>query len=482
MAKTVKSNQEQATAAWVDYLNQARLTDLIEALNAQELNLQHALSSLKWANEVIQQNLIETNRGGEKGIHGFIAEVAEVGIGNAKNAIQGRECVYEWLDDNGPSDIGIDKVLYQMKFVESGKSFSLNAVVDHLEKYPDHLESGRKYIIPKDFFESVKTLSEMNEQEASRLSTSTDGVSYKQWRRINELFANNEITMDDIEPSQLEYGDVQKSAIRQTMDREERSLRNENERLREVAYEGGKPTLGQGIRATAGSAAIEGAGAFCMTVAGKIRGGKPLRDFSQDDWLEIAGKTGSGAFKGSVRGASIYTLSNFTATPAAAASALCTASFSVAEQAHRFRKNEIDEVEFIQESEIVCLDAAVSALSSALGQAVIPVPVLGAVIGNTVGIVICQTAKGGLSAYEQKIIERYEQEQSLLDERLAAGYGEALSELREDMNRYCLLLKKTFHPNPVSALNGSVELALALGVPQSEMLDDCEKIDAYFLE
>ena len=152
----LKTDREQAVAAWVDYLNQVRITDLISRLNQQDGNLQDALDSLRSATETLQSNVIEVGRGGQSGMHGFIAEVAEVGIGNARRAVQGQERIYDWVNNNGPDDIRIGDVLYQMKFVRGGGSFSLNAVASHLESYPDYLESGHKYIIPKDFYEQKR--------------------------------------------------------------------------------------------------------------------------------------------------------------------------------------------------------------------------------------------------------------------------------------------------------------------------------------
>ena len=52
-------------------------------------------------------------------------------------------------------------------------------------------------------------------------------------------------------------------------------------------------------------------------------------------------------------------------------------------------------------------DALVSTLSSFAGQVLIPVPVLGAVVGNTVGTMMYQIAKNNLSSREQKIFEEY---------------------------------------------------------------------------
>lgn len=482
LRKVLKTDQEQAVAAWIDYLNQVRFTDLINALNRQDGNLQDALDSLRSTMDTIKDNVVDVGRGGEKGMHGFIAEVAEVGIGNARKAIHGKERIYDWVNDNGPHDIQIGDMLYQMKFVQGGGSFSLNAVAAHLEKYPDYLEQGHKYIIPKDFYEKVRSLLDLDEAQAAKLSNSGDGLTRRDWLKVRDFFEKHDITIDDIEPSQLDYDEVQQVTIVKTMADEETSIRKEDERLRKEAYDESKPTLGQAAQATAVSAAIEGGMSFAMAVAEKIREGKDLRDFTPEDWEDIAKASGTGALEGGIRGASIYALTNFTATPGAVASSLCTASFGVAEQAHKFRNEEIDEIELIRASEIVCLDAAVSALSSAIGQAIIPIPVLGAVIGNTVGTVIYQAAKDNLSDYEQRVLAEYDEQQKRLDEELNAEYEQLLVQIRTDMAEYISLLETAFHPDPALALEGSIELANALGVPQSEILDTTEKMDSYFLD
>jgi hypothetical protein len=480
--KIVKTGQEQAVAAWIDCLNQVRFNELINSLNRQDGNLQDALDSLRSTMDTIKDNVIEVGRGGERGIHGFIAEVAEVGIGNARKAIHGEDRIYDWINDNGPHDIQIGDMLYQMKFARGGGCFSLNAVAAHLEKYPDYLERGNKYIIPKDFYEKVRELLALDESQAARLTSSGEGPSRKEWQRVRDFFDQHDIAIDDIEPSQLDYDEVQQVSIVQTMDNEEAAIRREDERLRGKAYEESKPTLGQAVQATAASAAVEGGTAFAMAVAKKIREGRQLRNFTPDDWTEIAKASGSGMIKGGIRGASIYSLTNFTATPGAVASSICTASFGVAEQAHKFRNQEIDEIELIKSSEIICLDAAVSALSSAIGQAVIPVPVLGAVIGNTVGTVIYQAAKDHLSDYEQKVFAEYAERQKQLDAELKDEYELLLDQIQIDMAEYINLLEFAFHPDLLQALDGSIKLAEALDVPQSEILDTPKKLDAYFLD
>lgn len=143
--KIVKSSQEQAVAAWVGLINQMRINDLIENLNRQNQNLDSAMDSMNWALGKIE-DLVVANRGGSKGVHGFIAEVAECGLENAQNLVHGDKPVMEWVNDNGPTDLSRNGVKIQVKFVNAGGKFSLNAVAAHLKKYPDFLDKDRSII------------------------------------------------------------------------------------------------------------------------------------------------------------------------------------------------------------------------------------------------------------------------------------------------------------------------------------------------
>lgn len=65
VSQIAKSTQEQAVAAWVDYLNQLRLNELLAKLAAQDINLEQALAELQKMKDAIAA-VIETNRGGTK--------------------------------------------------------------------------------------------------------------------------------------------------------------------------------------------------------------------------------------------------------------------------------------------------------------------------------------------------------------------------------------------------------------------------------
>lgn len=482
--KMIKSGQEQAVASWINYLNQVRLDRLMEALQKEELNLNEAMSTIGETLKTISRDIVNNGkgRGGQYGMHGFIAEVAECGIGNAREQIEGKAPIYEWINDNGPEDLRRGATLIQQKFVNGGGHLSLQAIRMHLNAYPDFLDNGGVYQIPEDHYEKIKWLLSISEKEANKMPTSTGDFSLKQWREVHEFFKNGDIPLDKVEPSKLKYSEVQKGTYEQTFSKEKDSLRKRNQERKEQAYNESKPTLSEGAKATAAAAAIEGAMALCLGIAEKRKSGKKFNAFDEEDWKEIAATTGKGTLKGSIRGASIYTLTNFTATPAAVASAMVTATFGIAEQAYQLKQGNVNEQRFIENTEMLCLDASVSALSSFAGQILIPVPVLGAVIGNTVGTMMYQIAKDNLSAREQKIFEGYAEAVRQLDVSLQDQYQEFVDEIGKDTKLFMELLNRAFAPDIRVAFEGSIDLAKSCGVPVDEILDSKEKIASYFMD
>lgn len=481
--KNVKSTQEQAVASWINYLNMIRIDRFMDALREEQNNLDSALDTINNTLLTIEKDIVNNGfgRGGRYGMHGFIAEVAECGVGNARASIEGKAPVYEWINDNGPEDLRRGAELIQQKFVQSGGHLSLQAIQKHLHHYPDFIENGGKYQIPSDHYERIKWLLSISENDANKMPTSTGDFSLKQWREVNEFFESDIVPIENLEPSILDYKSVQKDAYEKTLELEKHNLQLRNQERRVEAYNKSKPAIAEGAKTAIVSAGIEGSTTLCIGIARKIREGKRLKDFNKDDWLELAGDTGIGTLKGGIRGASIYLLTNYTATAAAVASSLTTASCCVAEQAHRFRKGELNEVEFIENSELLCLDAAISALSSLSGQVIIPIPVIGAVIGNAVGTMMYQFAKDTLSHREQTLIEKYLLSVRELETEMEYQYIAFIDGLSEEMRRYMGILDRAFAPDIHAAFDGSIEFARELGVPEDEILDSREKVLSYFL-
>lgn len=483
MNNFAKKNQEQAVAAWVNYLNQLRIDTLLSKLVTQDIYLDKALGSIDGVLKTIRNEIVDRNRGGLKGMHGFIAEVAEMGVGNAKQLILGQEATHQLLNDNGPVDLVINARNIQQKFSMAGGRFSLDAVLAHKLKYPDFLQGGGVYQLPRDHFDAIQTLVGMSEGEAMEQLVGGDWpFSMRQWRRVNDFVLENDINVDTLRPSTFEYQDVQRGVYEQTLAQEKEGLKETDRAQRQEAYDASKPTVQEGAKATLGGGAIEGVTALVLAIRAKRKMGKQLRDFDATDWQEIMQDAGFGSMKGGVRGLSLYVLMNFTATPAAVASAIVTASFSIAEQAHLLRGGEISELEFVENSELLSLDAALSALSSLVGQAVIPLPIIGAVIGNSIGQIMYSSVSSALSEREACLIEEYAQTQRELDERLEGEHADLLSQFNESLADYLALLDAAFSPDPIEAFLGSIELARSLGVPTEDILDSDEKTITYFMD
>lgn len=488
--KITKSNQDQAIAAWVDYLNQIRLDNLIEALKKQDINLKNALEIINQAITTIHDDIIATNRGGDDGSHGFIAEIAQWGIENAKQRIDGHDDSIEWVNDNGPTDLirtvirngKVIKENIQQKFYHSGDGLSLDAIEKHFTKYPDYLKNNGKYQIPREQYEKIIYYANITEEQANRMPTSDGTFSLKQWRRVQDFVNNSKIDIDNVEPSDLSYKEVQKGKIDETMESSKEDIKQRDQVNRDKLYNDSKPSLKEGVKVTVVSTLAECASSFVSELTSKVKLKKGIRNLDAEDWKDVAAKSGYGAVKGGVRGISVYTLSNYTATPAYMATAMVTSAFGIGEEIYKFNKGEIDEVTMIEQAELLSLDAVMSAVTSLLGQYVIPVPILGAIIGNTVGMFTYSKMKNSYFEKQAALFEGYinelEEQKSWLDEE----YKKLYEEIQVLISEFMSICEMAFSVDINEAFEGSIMLAKKMGVSDREILDSKEKIASYFMD
>lgn len=480
---TFDGAQQQAIAALIAHRNDLRIAALLEALRAQDDDLGAALATIESALRKIEFEVVATNRGGTKGMHGFIAEVAEVGVTNARAQVIGERAAMQWVNDNGPVDLVRDGVAIQQKFVAAGGRFGLGAVLEHLERYPDFVRDGGRYQLPADHFAAIERLHAMTPDEAGRLASGgSDGLTFRDWERVRVFFEGNDVGIEALEPSALRYGDVQRGVYDETLATEQESLRATDRSRRDDAVRTSRPTVRGGASATAAAAAVESATAFVTAVAAKRRAGVRFRDFSDDDWADVLGASGTGLVTGAIRGASIYALTNGTTTPASVANAMVTSAIGVAGLANALRRGDVSEVEFIEQSELLCLQSAVGALAAVVGQAVIPLPVVGAVIGNTIGAVMYQVVSASLARREQVLTEAYQDAQAALDTRLTADHATLVERLRASTGAFLSVVEHCSSPDVTVAMEGSIALAGQLGVGSDAILDTEDKTAAYFLD
>lgn len=479
--RAIKSTQEQAVASWVTYLNQVRLDELVKKLNQQDINLEDAMNELNEIKKFLESP--EHILGNNLTKHGEIAEYMQVNFSNARRAIEGLNKNYTFVgvgSRTAPADYIRDGQQVQAKFYNGLKNtfFGKHALLEHLETYPDFVKNGGSYDIPKDQYDKLVELLDKYKNNPSQLSKADHNLA----KKINEFLTNKGLELGkDINPSVVGYDDVQQGVANQTVDKEEDNIKKKDKEQRNKAYEESKPSLKEGAKVVGVSAAVEGGVAFAMALAKKMKE-KNLSEFTADDWKAVGIDTGKGAFKGGIRGGSIYVLTNFTATPANVASAYVTAAFGIAAQVKALEDGKVSDEDFIINCETVCLDVTVSAIASAAGQVLIPIPVLGAVIGNVAGEFVYELCKKQGTLKSQNIIAGYNTEMTKLNQRLDIQYMQVVIEIKKAFERFADLEKMAFDWDINVAFSGSINLANEVGVKDSKILKSKDDIDKFFLE
>lgn len=401
--RMVKSSEEQAIGSIIWQIVSFRLEDLRMALEAQNLNLEQSLEYIEECKHFIYDEVINRGlgRGGEKGMHGFIAEGLEVFIGNAKQVVQGKAARFLLDNDNGVTDFHIGDVAYQSKF--SLRFLSIDAVLDHARKYPEFVNAGGRYSIPSDFFNRIKELKAIPKSEVSSLPL----VERNLWKKVQGLEEEGIELGQNLEPSAFKFLDARRERVDDTIAREEADIRATDRQIREGIEGAHRPTLGEAARAIGVGAALEASVGIGLEAYGKIKAGKRIQDFSIEDWQDLGVVAATEGAKGGIRGGAVYALVNMTRIPGAAATAAVTATYGIIGQAARLKEGEISASEFCEASEVLCLESTISALSSIVGQVTIPVPVIGALVGNAAGMLAYEIARGNLEKYEQDLVAKH---------------------------------------------------------------------------
>lgn len=502
MKSAINNTTNQGIGAYVEYINSVRADELQrvlgeisdklnEELTQQDINL---IKALKYVDNV-REFVSKPNQilGSELTKHGEIAEQIDVNISNARLVLNGlkERFTFDGVGRTAPEDYldGVQAV--QSKFY-NGLNNTLKAVLEHKEKYQYFGSDGESYYsIPKDYYETIQKI--INGENVDNLSGRTIETAKKLIEEIENQ--TNRSFNDVIKPSISDYSDVQLGKVNETLDNEQASLNNQAESNKESSKNNAKedkakaidnsaPSMAEAARVTGVAAAVSGGISFVMAVAKKKKEGKNITQLTSDDWKEIGIDTSKGTVKGGISGISIYTLTNFTNTPAPLASAYVSATFGVVNLAKQYNNGEITSSDFIENSQLVCMDSAISAIGAGLGSVIIPVPILGAVIGSIVANTMSSISKDYLDKREQELIGEYNRRYMVEIGKLDK---ENLSILSKIMQQYYVLGEITtiafdFNLNSKLRFEKSIDLARTHSVNEDEILKNKQDIDRYFLD
>ncbi|ARD98908.1 hypothetical protein [Lactococcus lactis] len=489
------NNVEQGIASYVDYLNNIRLSDLMNSLDSILSNetdklsdlatrAAKALSNLDLAKLEIE-NLININRGGKNGVHGFIAEFAETGIRNARDVFQGMQKSVFLLNDNGPADILLQGKEVQMKFyanileeVKQASNYNKMSMMfpkDHVEVI-EKIMSGAKTVEYKGNTLSISQIN--NIRKVIEDESALRGVSFDEW----------------VKSSVLKYQDVQKGTIDQTLSGEVNDInkqtsqqqadikkRAENDRL--VAHQKAQPNLGEASKVAGIGAAVQGGLNLGIFVYKKHKDGKEVWNFDSDDWKQCGVSATKGAIKGGISGYAIYGLTNVCYLAAPSAGAITSGTFGLSSAIVKYRRGDVDTDGFIDLMTLNAIDATGAAIGAAIGQTIIPIPVVGALVGSIVATTALSLGKGILNKHEIEVINRYQEKINAYVCKLDKEYQLKLNELIKEYLKLGELQKYSFNLDINIQLRfaSSIDLARLVGVSEEYILKNQDEIDNYFL-
>jgi len=144
-----------------------------------------------------------------------------------------------------------------------------------------------------------------------------------------------------------------------------------------------------------------------------------------------------------------------------------------------FQNDGIDESEYTEDCLWICLDAMTKLLSAAITK------YAGRDFGQLAeGITSVAFEYGRLALYrkEQELLKQYIENQHVIDSELQKQLDDYLRELQAQADAYEELINNAFSADFRQALKGSVELAIAAGVSQNEILKTQDEIDDFFLK
>jgi len=116
-----------------------------------------------------------------------------------------------------------------------------------------------------------------------------------------------------------------------------------------------------------------------------------------------------------------------------------------------------------------------------MGQVLIPVPVLGAIIGNAAGMYMYGIAKDYLDKKEKKIIAEYVSSIEALNAELNESSNEYIEMMNRKFAKFESVVELAFDLDVNVSFAKSITLARSIGVSEEKVLLDKNAIDAYFI-
>ncbi|MBR8643827.1 hypothetical protein KEH51_00850 [[Brevibacterium] frigoritolerans] len=115
-------------------------------------------------------------------------------------------------------------------------------------------------------------------------------------------------------------------------------------------------------------------------------------------------------------------------------------------------KNQISMDEFVTQGQILCIESGIAATGGAIGQMLIPIPVLGSIIGTVTANFVWDLQKDKLGAREQELKEMLDTYTKSILAKVDKAYQDIISKINATYARYNSLIDAAFDVHANSAV------------------------------
>ena len=471
----------QVAATWAALDAAARDEQLVETLQAQDRAFLEAHQKMQAVRDFVGSP--DHILGNSATKHGEIAEQVDVGVRRAIDVLHGRSptASFDGIGRLDPVDYRVDGVDIQSKYYD-GLRNTLDGVSSHAMKYQNFAGGDGRYHIPRDQHQQIEQLRQtgridgLSDESAASIKSKLDALQQETERPLDEL----------IQPGEGTYAEVQKGSVHDAIRDRENRFAQENDELKQAArIEHGPSLAGFGNAAAIGAAAGGGV-RLGQAIWVKCRDGKnPFRgEFSAQDWKDIGLATAQGSGGGAVAGSALYALTNSTDLAAPFAASLVSSLMGVGDLLRQYHSGKIDGDQFVDLSHIIAADAAIVGLSSMAGQFLIPIPILGTLVGSLAGKLVASAIKDGLGEAESELIARLKAYEKRALEQLDEEFRVLIQKLNVYFGSLERLAKIAFDNTVNTALRmeASIQFAETVGVPESLILRTTKDLDTFMKE
>ena len=471
------SVQDQVQSAFVNDINIRRAANELKNLNMQDFSFNEASKHINAVRDFIGSP--EKILGNSNTKHGEIAEQVEVGVRNARDVLEGKfaKATFDNVGRLAPEDYVIDGVAVQSKFI-NGTNNGLSHVMNHMEKYSQFGRDGSYYHIPKDQYEIIDNI---------RQGKNLEGLNAKSVQAIKDKIAEIEAKSGQpfdkvVRPGISDYAEVQQGKITQTLDKHQESLEKRNEEIKDKIRKDHQASLNEGLKAAGTAAAVGAAISLGSSLYSKYKNeNKNIfnGDFNNDDWQELGLSALKGGVIGAVTGASVYALTNCAGLSAPLAGAFVTATKGVKQLVQDYYNGLITFDEFQVNSIFLCADSAGVGLATVAGQTLIPIPVVGSVVGALAGKIVCKV----LFEEDKKLAQKMKDSMSKVISKADHAYDVVVKKINAEFDKISSLRELAFDVNSnVSIVESSIALARAHNVLEHKILKNEEDLRSFLFD